>query len=215
MPMPDHLQPECPPDAHKVMRPPEHEIKAQLVVVLTPSALRGGITHLASLLMAMSKTPYLLCPEQIKTQLEQECAGSECKPVFLIRQSPAQAALPDGTLARELVDLSADPQKSQDFLSLLEKEIYLGCDLRSMYILRSISTVYAWDALLAQHFLAQYHQAVKDLVAGDDDLLDEVRQGKLDTPTLKEKSQSAYALVRLERKLFLQYPTAEDYGQDH
>ena len=79
-----------------------------------------------------------------------------------------------------------------------------------MFILRSISTVYPWDELLANQFLGQYTAALKDLTESDIKLLTDVRYGRFDALKVEEESKTAYKFLRLERKLFLQYPTEDD-----
>lgn len=83
-------------------------------------------------------------------------------------------------------------------------------DMLSMFTLRSISTVYPWDELLANQFLGQYLEASKALTDDDIALLTDVRYGRFDALSVEEKSATAYKFLRLERKLFLQYPTEDD-----
>lgn len=79
-----------------------------------------------------------------------------------------------------------------------------------MFTLRSVSTVYPWDKLLANQFLGQYTEAVSQLSEDDVKLLTDVRYGRFDALEVENKSKTAYKFLRLERKLFLQYPTEDD-----
>lgn len=80
----------------------------------------------------------------------------------------------------------------------------------SMFTLRSISTVFPWDRLLANQFLGQYLDASAQLTEADIKLLTDVRYGRFDALKVEEESKTAYKFLRLERKLFLQYPTEDD-----
>ena len=80
----------------------------------------------------------------------------------------------------------------------------------SMFTLRSISTVFPWDELLANQFLGQYIKARAELTDSDIKLLEDVRYGRFDALKVEEESKTAYQFLRLERKLFLQYPTEDD-----
>ena len=77
-----------------------------------------------------------------------------------------------------------------------------------MLILRSISTVYPWDKLLAGDFIRQYIKASDAISDEDRDLLRQIRYGKYDP--MNAKDTKAYQFLRLERKLFLQYPSEDD-----
>lgn len=50
----------------------------------------------------------------------------------------------------------------------------------------------------------------KTLTDDDIALLTDVRYGRFDALNVEEKSATAYKFLRLERKLFLQYPTEDD-----
>ena len=58
--------------------------------------------------------------------------------------------------------------------------------------------------------MRQYERARGLLSAADLDLLQDIRYGRKDGYSIKETDPNAYQYLRLERKLFLQYPTEDD-----
>ena len=79
-----------------------------------------------------------------------------------------------------------------------------------MLILRSISTVFPWDPLLAQHYMTQYLQA-RDKVGPEElDLFMKVRYGRIERFSLKSLNENAYNFLQIESKLYLQYATDDD-----
>ena len=113
-------------------------------------------------------------------------------------------------LFEDIYDFAGNSDNYKEFLDLLEKKCLISLDLLSMFTLRSISTVYPWDKLLANQFLGQYLDASKTLTESDLKLLCDVRYGRFDALKVEEESKTAYKFLRLERKLFLQYPTEDD-----
>jgi hypothetical protein len=212
MPMPPRFKPSCPPDAHKVIRDPENKVSALLCVKVEDRELENGSREVCELLGAFSRTPIVSCSDDARLKIEGSAAGEEILPSFLkILEGGgaviSQTGKPDrGVKVCDLTDGADAPR----FLEELSKEQVVVIPMASMYILRSISTVYAWDRLLARQFLRQYEDALNKLTAPDRALLEDVRFGRTDPLKVKELSPTAYPFLRLERKLFLQYPSEED-----
>lgn len=220
----ERLESECPPDAHKVIRPPENEVKATIVVKVDDSEeQKNGIADLCSVLALMSDKPLIYCSKELKAKIEQQKAAKEIEPRYL--EIVGQSA--DGTLpvrgeafirygdnsqgpSETYFDLTQEAEESKNFLELLGQKQFIIIDTLSMLILRSISTVFPWDKLLAGDFVRQYVRARGALSAADIDLLQEIRYGRKDGYSIKETNVEAYQYLRLERKLFLQYPTEDD-----
>lgn len=218
MAMPPRLQPVCPPSAHKVIRPPETQILARLCVTVNDSELANGALEICMLLKAFADRPLVLCSERVRTELQQAALRAEVEPVFVRVSGPGRAcAATADTSEKPLQDCvfydDASSGNYQDYLSQLKEDCIITLDMPSMYILRSVATVYAWDGLLAKQFLGQYFKVLGQLKAADWQLLQDVRYGREDSLKLKEKSASAYAFSRLERKLFLQYPPPPEESQ--
>ena len=212
MPMPPRFKPSCPPDAHKVIREPENKVLAELCVRIEDAELENGAREVCELLGAFSKSPIVSCSDKARLEIEGCAAGEGIMPSFLkVLQGGgavvATAGKPDrGVKACDLTDLS----KARLFLGELLKDQVVVIPMASMYILRSISTVYAWDRLLAEQFLRQYEDALSKLTAPDRALLEDVRFGRVDPLKVKDLSPTAYPFLKLERKLFLQYPSEDD-----
>ena len=179
MSMPERYHPECPPDAHKVIRPPESEVLATLCVKVEDCEESNGMVNVVKILSLMSKKPLILCSEAVGPTMD-------------------------------FYDLSAKGSDCSGFLDLLSKKCLICLNTLSMFTLRSVSTVYPWDKLLANQFLGQYTEAVSQLSEDDVKLLTDVRYGRFDALEVENKSKTAYKFLRLERKLFLQYPTEDD-----
>ncbi|MDD6318439.1 MAG: hypothetical protein PUA61_06290 [Succinatimonas hippei] len=211
MPMPPRFQPSCPPDAHKVMRDPENKVAAALCVRVEDKELENGPREICELLGAFSKNPIISCSDNARLKIEGNAAGEEIMPAFLKILEGGGAVIsqtghPDHGV--KVCDLT-DESKARLFLDELLKDQVVVIPMASMYILRSISTVYAWDKLLAQQFLRQYEDALNKLTAPDRTLLEDVRYGRVDALKVKELSATAYPFLKLERKLFLQYPSED------
>lgn len=211
----ERLESECPPDAHKVIRPPENEVKATIVVKIDDSeAHTFGIADLCAVIALMSAKPLLLCSPQLREQIEAHKADEEINPAYLqISGDQAYLIYSDGAQGpvQPYFDLTAHPEAAANFLELLEQKQFVIIDTIAMLILRSISTVFPWDRLLAGDFVRQYVRARGDLVApADYDLLQQIRYGRKDGYSIKDTEPRAYQYLRLERKLFLQYPTEDD-----
>ncbi len=215
MSMPERYHPECPPDAHKVIRPPEKEVFATLCVYVPDSEEANGMDNVTDILSMMNKKPLILCSEKMKALILKNSEQAEIKPEFIRihdDQSKASIAYTDGAVGPSLdfYNIVENRELAKDFLQLLQKKCLICLDTLSMFILRSISTVYPWDELLANQFLGQYTAALKDLTESDIKLLTDVRYGRFDALKVEEESKTAYKFLRLERKLFLQYPTEDD-----
>ncbi len=220
----ERLESECPPDAHKVIRPPENEVNATIVVKVEESEeQKYGIEDLCSVLALMSDKPLLYCNESLKAKIEGQKAAEEIEPRYLQicadtqgDSNPAQGEAfirySDDSQgpAQPYIDLTQNPEECKNFLELLQKKQFLIIDTTAMLILRSISTVFPWDRLLAGDFMRQYERARDLLSAADLDLLQDIRYGRKDGYSIKETDPNAYQYLRLERKLFLQYPTEDD-----
>ncbi|MDO5352802.1 MAG: hypothetical protein Q4E81_08250 [Succinatimonas sp.] len=213
MPMPERYHPECPPNAHKVIRPPENEVFAILAVKVPDSEEQNGMENVCDMLSLMSKKPIVLCSEKMEQLIKENAKNSEIEPSFIRNNAEDKAYISyiDGAQGEVLpfYDWAFDPQSFKDFLPRLQEKCLLCVDMPSMFILRSISTVYPWDKLLAQQFLGQYLQACETLTAEDKKLLEDVRYGRFDALKVEDESKTAYKFLRLERKLFLSYPTED------
>ena len=213
MPMPERYHPECPPNAHKVIRPPENEVFAILAVKVPDSEEQNGMENVCDMLSLMSKKPIVLCSEKMEQLIKENAKNSEIEPSFIRNNAEDKAYISyiDGAQGEVLpfYDWAFAPQSFKDFLPRLQEKCLLCVDMPSMFILRSISTVYPWDKLLAQHFLGQYLQACETLTAEDKKLLEDVRYGRFDALKVEDESKTAYKFLRLERKLFLSYPTED------
>ena len=214
MSMPQRFEPSCPPDAHKVMRDPENKVEAELCVAIKDSELTFGVNNICDLLSAFSAKPLLLCSEKARDEILKVSENCGITPRFLSLNSDGSkgSVMPADINAGEVdvVDLQDNIEAAHNFFDALSKSCIVVINMPSMYILRSISTVYAWDALLAKQFLSQYEKASQALTDADRELLQNVRYGKEDALKVKDISETAYAFLRLERKLFLQYPTEDD-----
>lgn len=214
----ERMQTECPPDAHKVIRPPENEVKAYLCVRLDPAECdRYGIADFCNVIGLMSSRPLLLCSDELKDKIIAQAQESEIDPAFLqIHEDGTSCHLNYASGAQSqtfsCVDLTDDPElaKVAGYLDLLGTEQIIIIDAAAMLILRSISTVYPWDKLLAGDYLRQYLKARKEVTAADLDIFREVRYGRVEAYPLKEKEPRAYRYLQLERKLYLQYPDEDD-----
>lgn len=212
MSMPKRFQPKCPPDAHKVMRDPENKVIATLAVKVEDYELENGADNICELITAFSKKPLILCSDKVKSAIL-EAKDDTLVPEFVekLSSNSCRAVSVTGAVGATVpfCELNKPELVAAEFLDVLKREGVIAISMPSMYILRSISTVYAWDALLAKQFLSQYENAVKQLTADDRKLLSDVRYGREDALKVKERSESAYPFLRLERKLFLQYPTED------
>ncbi|HAH70572.1 MAG TPA: hypothetical protein DCL74_02215 [Succinivibrionaceae bacterium] len=209
MSMPPRFEPSCPPDAHKVMRDPQNKVNAILAVSIPDSELQYDVADICDLLSAFSKKPVIYCSDTVRTAILEK--AGDIAPVFLKKDANDLVELMPGTPGKnyQLVDLSNSEDAAEAFLEKLICECVIAVNMPSMYILRSVSTVFAWDELLAKQFMRQYQDACSKLTQSDKELLQRVRYGKEDALKVKELSASAYPFLKLERKLFLQYPTED------
>ncbi|MGN0902712.1 MAG: hypothetical protein ACI4M9_05440 [Succinivibrio sp.] len=215
MSMPERYHPECPPDAHKVIRPPVTEVKALLCVAVPDSEESNGMDNVTDILSLMSKEPYILCSDKMKDLILGSAEQAEIKPAFvkiLDDKKSASIVYTDGAIGQTLpfYNFADSYQDIAKFPELLKEKCLINLDMMSMFTLRSISTVYPWDELLAKHFLTQFETASANLSEADKKLLCDVRYGRFDALKVEEESKTAYQFLRLERKLFLQYPTEDD-----
>lgn len=211
----ERMQTECPPDAHKVIRPPENEVKATICVkVDSAEAQTYGIEDFCSVLALMGTKPLVFTEDSaLKEQIIAQKQASEIEPAFLKKDGDvAYFTYADGAQGQALpfIDYTTDKQQVANFFEDLGKKQFIIIDSADMLILRSISTVYPWDKLLAGDFLRQYLKASSEVTEADRKLLTEIRYGRKDGLSIKESDPTAYAFLRLERKLFLQYPTEDD-----
>lgn len=224
------LKPDCPPDAHKVMRPPENEVHALLCVRVEPAEIeRYGASDVVEVLSLMSDQPNLCCSLEIYRQLQEaaaplnqeiaqaraanpEITDREFKPAWVELHSAEEGCLhyPDGAQSSEyqFLDWAGCPENFREFTARLGEKCLICVDMLSMLILRSISTVYPWDKLLAGDFIRQYLKAAAALTEADRLLLTDIRYGR-HSADIKNDFPAAYAFLRLERKLFLQYPSED------
>ncbi len=206
----ERLQSECPPDAHKVIRPPENKLNASLAVYVQDSELDNyNASDLCEVLSLMSEKPLIYCSDRVKQAIIDKAADAQIQPSFLVVHEDKTASITytDGSQSstQAFFDFSTEHADFTDFLDKLAIKCFIIVDSLSMLILRSISTVYPWDKLLAGDFVRQYIKAIANLSAEDKIKLLNIRYGKL-APSEIENTD-AYSFLRLERKLFLQYPT--------
>lgn len=211
----ERMQTECPPDAHKVIRPPESEVKATICVsVHSEEAELYGIEDFCEVLALMGDKPLIYTEDAaLKDKINCQKAASEIEPSYLKKDGDvAYLTYSDGAQGQALpfIDYTADPDLAKNFFEDLGKKQFIIIDSASMLILRSISTVFPWDRLLAGDFLRQYLKANADVSADDLQLLTQIRYGRKDGFSIKQTHPEAYAYLRLERKLFLQYPAEDD-----
>lgn len=222
------LKPDCPPDAHKVMRPPENEVNALLCVRVDPAEIeRYGAYDVVEVLALMSDQPNLCCSREIYELLVEaavpvnqeiararaanpELTDREFKPARMELHTEDEGCLryADGAQSAEykFLDWAGRPENFSEFTTKLGERCLICVDMLSMLILRSISTVYPWDRLLAGDFIRQYLKAAAALTDQDRQLLTDIRYGR-HSADIKDEFPAAYAFLRLERKLFLQYPS--------
>lgn len=210
----ERMHPDCPPDAHKVMRPPENPLNAQLCVFVTKEEVETcGIDDVLEVLALMNQKPLLLCEDDsVRQQIKDHCAKAELTPAFIRVNGDGTCTIEylDGAVSSSLpfYAYADDYHNFEHFLDKLSEKCVISVDTLSMLILRSISTVYPWDKLLAGDFIRQYIKASDAISDEDRDLLRQIRYGKYDP--MNAKDTKAYQFLRLERKLFLQYPSEDD-----
>ena len=210
------MQTECPPDAHKVIRPPEKAVKATVCVKLNEAEMKEyGAEDFCNALSLMSSKPLLMCSDELRKTIAQHKAAAEIDPCYLqisADGSEAQISYDDGAVGPSMpvVDLTADEEKLKTFLDQLTVRQFVIIDSYAMLILRSISTVFPWDPLLAGDYFRQYLKARELAKPEDLDLFIQVRYGRIDGFSLKKTHEDAYRFLQLERKLYLQYPTDDD-----
>ncbi len=204
------LTPDCPPDAHKVMREPENRLEALLAVRVEDAELqRYGAADLCEVLALMSSTPNIICSDACQEAIKPHAAAAEIKPNFIkIYGNEACILYADGAQSSMLpfLDFADNFNKYSDFLAHLSDKCLISVDTLSMLVLRSISTVFPWDKLLAGDFVRQYLRASEKLSTDDRLLLTDIRYGRASSE-IKQTKPAAYQFLRLERKLFLQYPS--------
>lgn len=208
----ERLDPTCPPDAHKVMRPPENEVKATLAVRIGNQELHTfGPADVTEVLSLFGGKPLIAGSEELITEVLAHAKEAEIEPSFLKTETDGTAypVYADGAVGpkKPLYDLAQKPEDYAHFLNYLAEDCYIMLDSLSMLIMRSISTVYPWDRLLASDFIRQYQGAVSLLDDNLRELLYKVRYGREDASAVKDTP--AQLFLKLERKLFLQYPTED------
>ena len=104
MSMPERYHPECPPDAHKVIRPAETEVKAQLCVRVPDCEEQNGMDNVTDILSLMSKSPLILCSDKMKELILKSAEQAEIKPVFVrdLGEGKASLAYADGAVGQLL-----------------------------------------------------------------------------------------------------------------
>ncbi|MCR5084229.1 MAG: hypothetical protein K6A65_01845 [Succinivibrionaceae bacterium] len=214
MAMPERMHPDCPPDAHKVIRPPENELRALLCVRVEQAEIDAhGAQAVAAILSYMSKEPLLWCEDGVWEALQPFHQEAEIAPARIrVAGGNASIRYAGGAVSEEMPfhPLSEDVGNYDRFLDLLGERCIISSNLMSMLILRSISTVYPWDRLLAGDFVRQYQRAYRALTPRDIEIFNEIRYEGRDAYASKKEFPVAYEYLRIERKLFLQYPSDED-----
>ncbi len=209
----ERIIPECPKDAHKVIRPPVNEVRAELVVKIDLSEIeRFTARDVAEVLAIFSAKPKIAVSNEHESAINEAAMQAEIMPAYLEVNNLDSGFIRhgDGSVSnvRKIIDCTLDTGHSSNFLTALEEPAFLIVDTLSMLTLRSISTVYPWDSLLASDFLRQYHSACSVLGGKEKELLYEVRYGLRAPETIKDTN--AFPFLKLERKLFLQYPVEDD-----
>lgn len=209
----ERLKPECPPDAHKVIRPPENKLYALLAVYIKDdSEIKNfSLEDFCQVLALMGPKPLIYCDKNVKEQIISKAKEAEIEPTFLVVHDDGMASYEDmeGAISQTypFYDFAKDYKNFSSFLDKLSEKCIISVDMLSMLILRSISTVYPWDKLLAGDFVRQYLKAYGDLTQDDVKTLLDIRYGRVEALDTKESCPIAYQFLKLERKLFLQYPT--------
>ncbi|SPT68022.1 Uncharacterised protein [Anaerobiospirillum thomasii] len=209
----ERLKPECPPDAHKVIRPPENKLHALLAIYIKDDSeiKTYGLDDFCQVLSLMGQKPLIYCNDAIKEQICSKAAAFEIEPTFLVVHDDGMASIVDMNGATShtytFEHMATDYKLFEGFLDKLSDKCIISVDMLSMLILRSISTVFPWDRLLAGDFIRQYIKAYGDLNEDNIKTLLEIRYGRYEALDAKEKDPVAYQFLKLERKLFLQYPT--------
>ena len=93
MSMPERYHPECPPDAHKVIRPPVKEVFATLCVKVEDSEEKNGMANVVEILSLMSKKPLILCSDKMRKLICDYTKDSEVKPEFLRVHEDGKASI--------------------------------------------------------------------------------------------------------------------------
>ncbi|MCR5535973.1 MAG: hypothetical protein K6F05_01010 [Succinivibrio sp.] len=219
MSMPEQLPPQCPPDAHKVMREPENNVKALLCICVPDSELDNGEGQVMDIISRMGKKPLILCSDKVREVIDKRAHDFEIEPDYLevhADQQHASIHYADKSISEtfDYVQLGFADPKYKEYLELLQQKIVIGLDMMTMFIARSISTVLPWDKLLANTFLSQYLKAAPQVTEEDKKLLGDIRYDRVNSFDVfddkEHRSESAYQYLRLERKLFLQYPTEDE-----
>lgn len=210
------MQTECPPDAHKVIRPPEKVMKAILCVKLNEDEVKEyGAPDFCSAIALMGAKPFLVCSDELRKIIKEHKQDAQIDPCYLQVSedgTEAHVSYDDGAQGQSLpvVDLTKNDGKLEQFLDLLGTKQYIIIDSYSMLILRSISTVFPWDPLLAQHYFSQFLEALSHVGPKELDLFMKVRYGRIERFSLKSTNADAYKFLQIESKLFLQYATDDD-----
>lgn len=203
----ERLHTECPPDAHKVLRQPDNECNALICLNIYDWEVNEyGANNVAELISIFNKKAYVCASENTINALK-PFVTEEFTPIFLKRNGNVLQGEDNQSLTCE--DFFSDVNHMNSYLDTLAKKTFVLVDTLSMYILKSISTVYPWDKLLASDFVRQYIKAYSALSDKDKKELNDVHYGKIYWETLKEQNPTAYTFLRLERKLYLQYPSED------
>ena len=135
MSMPERYHPECPPDAHKVIRPPVTEVLATLCVRVPDTEEANGMDNVTDILSLMSKEPIIICSEKMKDLINKSAAQAEIKPIFVNIHDNNKASLvyQDGAVSSVLdfYDFAGNSDNYKEFLDLLGKKCLISLDLLS------------------------------------------------------------------------------------
>ena len=128
----ERLEAQCPPDAHKVIRPPENKVNASLVVKVADFELeKYGDRDVAEVLSLFSPKPQILCSKKVEKAIVENAQDAEIKPSFLeLKDEQGFLHYLDGSVSsvKKVVDFSNDFKSYQNFLdTLVNYEIYLNC----------------------------------------------------------------------------------------
>ena len=129
MSMPERYHPECPPDAHKVIRPPVKEVFATLCVKVEDSEEKNGMANVVEILSLMSKKPLILCSDKMRKLICDYTKDSEVKPEFLRVHEDGKASISyeNGAIGptTDFYDFAGNSLNYKDFLKTLEKNGYI------------------------------------------------------------------------------------------
>ena len=139
MSMPERYHPECPPDAHKVIRPPLKEVHALLCVKVNDTEEANGMDNVCDILSLMNKKPFIVCSEKMKELIKASAAQAEIEPEFVVvhENNKASISYADGSVSNtfdyyDFADIQKDSIDQYDFLLFGYRNGVIGYDFSNM-----------------------------------------------------------------------------------